>query len=195
MSYLFWTSSRWYAYGHAYSGGSDEAFLIAWHAQGACAAVNAGELLRAGSEKRLEQLRALMWRQISASEPAKTAAMEDIDALAPAVDQFLLDIHNTRKIPMPRKVANRYRVLARLIYETVNGTQTHCEQAVDSRDFPTWFAWSAELDEIERLHRRPRLSRDVRDPMHPRALRMLRGEHVSLKQNRLERVRVAAASE
>ena len=159
MAYLLWTGSPWYAYAHDDGGEADDAVLIAWHASGARAAVTAAELLRAGCEKQPERLRSFMERRMS-YEPA---AMKDVAALAPAVDRFVVDICNAGRIPMPPEVANRYRELTRLVYEAVN--QPPREQAVDSRDLPTWFAWSAELDEMRNRHLLPPLpEQDVLEP-------------------------------
>ena len=189
MSYLLWTSSPWYAYAHDDGGEADDAVLIAWHASGAHAAVTAADLLRAGCEKQPERLRSFLERRMGNEPPA----MKDVVALAPAVDRFVVDICNGGKIPMPPEVGNRYRELTRLVYEAVN--QPRREQAVDSRDFPTWFAWSAELDEMKHHHPPPPLSRGIRDLKQTRALRMLRGEEVTSDQDALERARIAAASE
>jgi len=193
MAYLRWSGSPWYAYASADGGDRDEEVLIAWHGQGARVAVTAGELLRAGCEGQPERLRAFMERRVGNQEPAQAAAMKDVDALAPAVDQFLFEICNAGKIPMPPEVANRYRELTRLIDEAVS--RPSLEQAADSRGLPMWFAWSAEVAEIKRRHPPPRLSREIRDLMQRRALRALGGQSVSPGQDALERARIAAACE
>ncbi len=193
MAYLKWGNSPWFAYARADGGEEDDDVLVAWHERGACASVAAGELLRAGCEGRPGRLRDFMAGRFGADESTMTAAMDDIDALAPAVDQFLFEIFNAGKIPMPPDVANRYRELAGLIKTAVK--QPRQAQAVDSRGFPMWFAWCAELDEINRRHPPPRLPRDIRSLMHARALRMLQGEDVSAAQDEFERARIAAAVE
>ena len=193
MAYLRWSWSPWYAFSHADGGDGDDALLVAWHERGAGATVAVGELLRGGCKGDPERLRDFMEGRFRAEAAGKAAAMQDIDALAPAVDQFLFEVCNAGKIAMPPEVASRYRELARLIKQAVN--QPRRAQAVDSRGFPMWFAWCAEIDEINRKHPPPRLSREIRDLMQARALRALLGPAVSPAQDSFELAQIAAASE
>ena len=193
MAYLRWSWSPWYAFSHADGGEGDDAVLVAWHECGAAASVTAGELVQAGCEGNLERLRDFIADRLTDDEGKTTAAMKDIDALAPAVDQFLFEICNAGKIPMSAEVASRYRELKRWIEKSVN--QPRQEQAVDSRGFPMWFAWCAEIDEINRRHPPPRLSREIRDLMQARALRALLGPAVSPAQDAFERAQIAAATQ
>lgn len=193
MAYLRWSWSPWYAFSHADGGDGDDALLVAWHERGAGATVAVGELLRGGCEGDPERLRDFMEGGFRAEAAGKAAAMQDIDALAPAVDQFLFEVCNAGKIAMPPEVASRYRELARLIKQAVN--QPLRAQAVDGRGFPMWFAWCAEIDEINRNHPPPRLSRETRDLMQARALRALLGSAVSTAQDAFELAQIAAASE
>ena len=189
MAYLKWSWSPWWAFSHIDGGDGEDAVLAAWHERGARVAISASDLIRAGCEGQPERLRALMARHPGID----AAALEDLGALGPAVDQFLFEICNAGKITMPAEVANRYRDLKRWINEAVNAPRR--DQANDSRGFPLWFGWWTEMDEIVRCYPPPSLSRDIRNLMQVRALRVLRGEDVSPEQDALERARIAAACE
>lgn len=193
MAYLRWSGSPWYAFSHIDGGDGDDAVLVAWHTRGAGATVTAGELLRAGCKGEHERLRVFMEHRIRAEEPGKTAAMQDVEVLAPAVDQFLFDVYNAGRIAMPPEVANRYRELKRWIDESL--ADPCSKYPVDSRGVSMLFTWSVELAEIRRRYPPPRVPRDIRDLMQARALRMLRGEHIPPEQDALERARIAWAYE
>ena len=119
MAYLRWGDSPWFAYTRAACIGEDDGILVAWHERGACTSVRASELFRAGCEGQLPQLRNFMASRFGADETMTKLAMNDIDTLAPAVDQFLFEITNAGKIPMPSAVAKRYRELAEWIRAAV----------------------------------------------------------------------------
>ena len=189
MAYLKWSWSPWWAFSHIDGGDSEDAVLAAWHERGARVAISASDLIRAGCGGQPERLRELMARHPGID----AAALKDVGALGPAVDQFLFEIGNAGKIAMPDEVANRYRHLKRWINEAVNVPRR--DQAQDSRGFPLWFGWWTEMDEIVRCYPPPRLSREIRDLMQVRALRALRGEDVSPEQDALERATIAAACE
>ena len=193
MAYLRWSWSPWYAYSHADGGDGDDAVLIAWHERGAGVSVTAGELVQAGCEGHPQRLHDFMAGRFRADDDKTTAALKDVGALGPAVDQFLFEIVNAGKIAMPDDVANRYRDLKRWIKEAINVPRR--DQAQDSRGFPLWFGWWTEMDEIVRCYPPPRLSREIRDLLQVRALRVLRGEDVSPEQDALERATIAAACE
>lgn len=197
MAYLRWSYSPWHAFARADSGDRDDAVLVAWHVRGAGAIVTAGELRRARSERSPKRLRRFMDRELYSNEPATvdsvTAALNDVDALAPTVDQFLFDVYNAGKIAMPPEVADRYRELKRWIDKALS--DSCAEFPVDSQGVPQLFAWSSELENIRRRHPPPRVSPEIRYLMHARARRMLAGEQVSPEQDALERARIAAAHE
>ena len=193
MAYLRWSGSPWYAFSHMDGGDGDDALLAAWHERGAGATVAAGELLRAGCEGQPERLRNFMKGQFCGEAAGKAAAMKDIDALAPAVDQFLFEVCNAGKVAMPHEVAKRYGELKRRIDESL--ADPHSKYPVDSRGVSMLFTWSVELEEIRRRYPPPRVSREIRDLIQARALRALAGQSVSAAQDAFERARIAAASE
>lgn len=165
MAYLRWSRSPWYAFSHVDGGDGDDAVLVAWHVRGAGVTVTAGELRPARSQGSPKRLRGLMNRTLFSKELVATdsvaAALNDVDELAPAADQFLLDVYNAGKIAMPPEVANMYRELKRWIDETM--ADPCAKYPVDSRVVSSLFTWSVELDEIRRRYPPPRVSREIRD--------------------------------
>jgi hypothetical protein len=134
-----------------------------------------------------------MEHQIRAEDFGKTAAMKDVEALVPAVDQFLFDVANAGKIAMPPEVAHRHRELKRWIDEAL--ADPCSKYPVDSKGASMLLEWNVELEDIRRRYPPPRPSLEIRELMHARALRMLRGEDVTPEQDALERARIAEAYE
>ena len=167
--------------------------LVAWHAEGADATVTARELLRAGCVGQPERLRTFMERWIRVEDPAKRAAISDIEVLAPAIRRFLFDVHTAGKIVLPPDVADRHHELRQRVNEAL--TQRCVEHPVDSRGVSLLLEWSVELEDIRRRYPPPHPSLEIRELMQTRALRMLRGEDVPAEQDALERARIAAAHE
>jgi hypothetical protein len=197
MAYLRWSGSPWYAFSHVDGGDDDDAVLVAWHVRGAGASVTAGELRRSGSEGSPQQLRRFLDRELCGNEAASvdavTAALNDLEALAPAVDRFLFEVYSAGRIAMPIEVANRYCELKRWIDEAL--ADPCGEFPVDDRGVSMLFTWRVELDEIRRRYPPPRVPREIRELLQARALRVLRGEEVSPQQDVSERERIAAACE
>jgi hypothetical protein len=193
MAYLRWSWSPWYVYSHIDGGDGNAAVLVIWHAGGARAAYTAGELLEAGCSGRPEQLRALLASCENIDQTGMAHALEDLAELVPAVDEFLFEIVNAGRIPMPLEVAGRYRELRRLIRQAVNAPRH--EQVVDARGFPMWFAWCNEIDEIHRRHPPPRVPKTIRDLISARAVRAMKGEVIPAFQDTEERALIATATE
>ena len=157
MAYLKWSWSPWYAYSHVDGGEGDDALLVAWHASGPRFDATAGELRDAGCERRPEGLLAYMEQR---APKLGAQALRDADALCPAVDEFLFEVYNAGKIPMPRDLARRVRTLRRLVKRAVN--RPGRDNAVDARGFPMWFVWTGELNEINRQYPPPRVPQEWR---------------------------------
>jgi len=189
MAYLRWSGSPWYAYSHIDGGEGDDALLEAWHERGFRFAATAGTLDRAGCHGSPGNLRVLM----AGMPGVDAAALADVHKLGTAVDQFLFDVHNAGKIPMPPMVARRYRVLKQLLKRALR--QPRQSQGEDERGFPLWFGWYAELNEINRQYPPPDIPREIRDLMQARALRALAGEVVLAEQETSERRLIAAAQD
>lgn len=191
MAYLRWSESPWYAYSHVDGGDGDDALLLGWHEAGFRFAATAGELDRAGCKGAPGKLLAFM-----ADMPGVTdAALAHANELAPAVDQFLFEVHNAGKIQMPPEVARRYRVLKRLLKRSVRQPRhlKRKSEAEDERGFPLWFRWYAELGEFNRHYPPPDIPQEIRDLMQARAIRALAGDDVSVEQDAAERLRIAEA--
>ena len=190
MAYLKWSWSPWYAYSHVDGGEGDDALLVAWHESGPRFDATAGELREAGCEHRPEGLLAYMEQR---APKLGAQVLRDADALGPAVDEFLFEVYNAGKIPMPRDVARRFRTLRRLVKRAVNRPGRY--NAVDARGFPMWFVWTGELNEINRQYPPPRVPQEIRDLMTARALRAMGvgAETVSPEQEADERRRIAQA--
>ena len=189
MAYLRWSESPWYAYSHADGGDEDDALLVGWHEAGFRFAATAGELERAACKGEPGKLLAFM-----ADMPAVTdAAFAEADELAPAVDQFLFEVRNAGKIPMPPAVARRFRVLKRLLRRAYG--QLRSSQGADERGFPLWFRWYEELSDLNRQYPPPDIPQEIRDLMQARALRALAREPFPTEQDAAERLRIAGAQD
>jgi len=187
MEYLRWSWSPWYAHSHIDGDDGDDALLVGWHEAGFRFEARAWELDRAGCAGSPGNLLAVMARKSGVD----AAALADADSLAPAVDQFLFEVRNAGKIPMPPKVARRFRVLKRRLGCTLR--QRLSAPGEHGQRFPQWFHWQAEIAVLDRQYPPPRLPREIRDLMQARALRSIAGRTVSAEQDVSERLRISAA--
>ena len=190
MAYLRWSSAPWYAYRHIDGGNGDAALFVAWHVTFTGFEVAASRLQQAGCEGQPDRL-----RQFMKSFPnLNPQALGDAESLSPAVDQFLFEVFNAGRIPMPAQVASRYKRLKRLVEQEVNRPRQAGRIEV-SREQETeqLMDWMCEIHDIDRRHPPPPLPLEVRALMNARGMRALAGETVSSIQDAEERARIDAS--
>lgn len=190
MADLRWSSSPWYAYRNIDGGNGDAALFVAWHASFAGFEVTASRLQQAGCEGQPDRL-----RQFMKSFPnLNPQALGDAESLSPAVDQFVFEVFNAGRIPMPAQVASRYKRLKWLVEQEVNRPRPVGRSDVSrAQETGQLMDWMCELQDIDRRHPPPPLPLEVRALMNARGMRALAGETVDSIQDAEERARIVAA--
>lgn len=200
MAYLRWSSSNWHAYWQAGTPPGDEAVLtVHGHVH---FALRAGELVARGCRGNGASLRRWILQLFKDDERIMRTTFADWVELSGAVDDFLREVYEGGRIPVPAQVARRHRVLSRWLERAWTRVKRRWIQDADADSIenlalqPLLAGIVSVENELAMNRRRypgPNLPQDIVALMDLRARRMLRGEGISLEQEASERQRIELA--